>query len=84
MKATYGEVNGEPREIFKNPITDDGTKRSLKGLLSVHYDYGLGKYVVIDRCTWDEEKDSDLALVYKDGKFLVETSLKEIRKRLVG
>lgn len=84
MKATYGEVNGESREIFKNPITDDGTKKSLKGLLSVKYDDALGKYAVKDRCTWDEEKDSDLTLIYKDGKFLVETNLKEIRERLLG
>jgi nicotinamide phosphoribosyltransferase len=35
MKATYCEVNGEAREIFKDPITDDGTKRSAKGLLQV-------------------------------------------------
>ena len=30
MKATYGEVDGEGREIFKDPITDDGTKKSAK------------------------------------------------------
>ena len=33
MKATYGEVNGKGRAIFKNPQTDDGTKISAKGLL---------------------------------------------------
>ena len=27
MKATYVEVNGEGREIFKNPITDNGVKK---------------------------------------------------------
>ena len=32
MKATYGEVNGEPRNIFKDPKTDDGTKKIRKRL----------------------------------------------------
>ena len=35
IKSTYGEVDGTPREIFKDPITDDGTKRSKKGLIKV-------------------------------------------------
>jgi nicotinamide phosphoribosyltransferase len=35
MKATYGEVNGESIEIFKDPKTDSGTKKSAKGLLKV-------------------------------------------------
>jgi nicotinamide phosphoribosyltransferase len=49
MKATYGEITHPPvkggsfetdsyveaREIFKDPITDDGTKKSKKGLLQV-------------------------------------------------
>ena len=35
MKATYGEVDGEGREIFKDPITDDGTKKSARGLVKI-------------------------------------------------
>lgn len=35
MKATYGEVNNVPRNILKDPITDDGEKKSLTGLLKV-------------------------------------------------
>jgi nicotinamide phosphoribosyltransferase len=35
MKSTWGRVLGEPRELSKDPITDDGTKKSLKGLLKV-------------------------------------------------
>ena len=34
MKATAGVVDGELREIFKDPATDDGTKRSARGLLA--------------------------------------------------
>jgi len=36
IKCTYGVVDGEARNIYKDPITDDGSKRSLRGLLAVH------------------------------------------------
>jgi nicotinamide phosphoribosyltransferase len=80
MKATYVEVNGEGREIFKDPITDDGTKKSATGLLSVHnHD---GDYVLVDRCTWEGESVSSLQTIYIDGEFYNKTTLDEIRKRL--
>ncbi len=80
MKATYVEVNGESREIFKDPITDDGTKKSATGLLSVHnHD---GKYVLIDRCTWEGESIGELKSIYEDGVFYNQTTLSEIKGRL--
>lgn len=80
MKATYVEVNGEGREIFKNPITDDGTKRSATGLLQVKKENE--KYVLHDKASWEEEKDSELKTVFKDGKLVKDFSLREIRERL--
>jgi nicotinamide phosphoribosyltransferase len=80
MKATYVEVEGEGREIFKDPITDDGTKKSATGLLSVHnHD---GEYVLVDRCTWEGEEVSSLQTIYKNGEFHNTTTLSEIRERL--
>ena len=80
MKATYVEVEGEGREIFKDPITDDGTKKSATGLLSVHsHD---GELVLIDKCTWEGEEVSVLQTIYHDGKFGSEITLSEIRKNL--
>src|SRR5690606_2966258 len=35
MKTTYGEVDSVGREIFKDPVTDDGTKKSAKGLIKI-------------------------------------------------
>ena len=35
MKATFGIVKGKPMEIFKDPLTDGGVKKSAKGLLRV-------------------------------------------------
>lgn len=81
MKATYGEVNGEGREIFKDPITDDGTKRSKKGLLCVMEDDN-SNVVCYDGCSWEQEGKGMLKSVFKDSKLIKETNLEEIRNRL--
>ena len=81
MKATYGEVNGVGREIFKSPKTDDGTKKSARGLLQVYRDK-TGMLKMKDQCTWEEEAQGELKTVFKDGKLLVDTSLAEIRARV--
>jgi nicotinamide phosphoribosyltransferase len=80
VKATYVEVNGEGRNIFKDPITDDGTKKSATGLLSVALNGG--KFVLIDCCTWEGESAGALQTIYKDGQFFNKTTLNEIREKL--
>jgi nicotinamide phosphoribosyltransferase len=85
MKATYCKVNGEDREIFKDPITDDGTKRSLKGLLRVRLVNGShgGRLVVDDQCNAVQEKTGILQTIFKNGTFYNKTTLLEIRKKLI-
>ena len=80
MKATYVEVNGEGREIFKDPITDDGTKKSATGLLRVTT--GENGYKLVDRQTWAGEQTSSLKPIYEDGIFYNPTTLNEIREKL--
>jgi nicotinamide phosphoribosyltransferase len=80
MKATYVEVNGESREIFKDPITDDGMKKSATGLLCVEeLDGQIGLY---DKVSWATEKTGLLQTLYKDGEFGMTTTLTEIKNRL--
>ncbi|MBL0913763.1 MAG: nicotinate phosphoribosyltransferase [Bacteroidia bacterium] len=81
MKATYGEVKGEGREIFKSPKTDDGTKQSARGLILIQ---GEGEKVsgMKDRVSREEESGGMLHVVYADGKLLMEVTLSEIRERL--
>ena len=70
------------REIFKDPITDDGTKKSATGLLCVEelpFDGGIGLY---DRVSWNTENTGLLQTIYKDGEFYNQTTLTEIRARL--
>ena len=80
MKATYVEVNGEGREIFKDPITDDGTKKSATGLLRVTT--GEDGYKLVDRQTWVGEQTGSLKPIYEDGVFYNTTTLTEIRGKL--
>ncbi len=87
MKATYGEVNGVGREIFKDPITDDGTKKSKKGLLGVYAKLGEGvkgpdSLVCLDQLGWDQEKGGFLKTVFLNGVLTKLTTLEEIRERL--
>jgi nicotinamide phosphoribosyltransferase len=90
MKATYvevnkpkfnGDFNPEGREIFKDPITDDGTKKSATGLLCVtkHNENG---YMLVDKVSWTAEGNGELQTIYNDGKFENYTTLEEIRERL--
>lgn len=54
IKATACVVNGELKEIFKHPKTDDGTKNSLKGLIAVYQDVN-GVYYAEDQVTPEVE-----------------------------
>ena len=80
MKAKYVEVDGKPYSIFKDPKTDNGTKKSAKGLLQVVEDGGTLK--TNQDVTWEEEKQSLLRTVYLDGKITVNETFADIRSRL--
>ncbi len=81
MKATYVKVNFEERNIFKDPITDDGTKKSATGLLCVVSEDG-GPLELIDKVNWGLENKGLLQTIYKDGEYFNQTTLTEIRNRL--
>lgn len=80
MKATWAKVGDTAYELFKDPVTDDGTKRSAKGLLKVYTDNG--QYKLRDQVTRGEEDSGDLEPVFEDGQMLRYESLQEIRVRL--
>jgi nicotinamide phosphoribosyltransferase len=82
VKATYGEVNGEGRNIFKNPKTDDGTKRSAKGLLSVDSVAEGEGYVLHQEASHQEEQGGRLLPVFRNGILANKPSLYSIRSRL--
>lgn len=93
IKATYGELlrydeQGaktriiESREIYKDPITDDGTKKSAKGLLCVVRK--KGEFVLVDQVSPEVEAKGHLEVVFFNGQLLVDPTLAEIRERIDG
>lgn len=82
MKATYGEVAHVGRDIFKDPKTDDGVKKSAKGLIRVYEDDGVIGFE--DQQTWMGESQGLLQTVFLDGELLNVQSLAEIRERLAA
>jgi len=81
MLAEHPIYEIEQREIFKDPITDDGTKKSAKGLLRVDKDPS-GKFYLTDQVTQEEEEGGELIPVFEDGYLLVDPTLAEIRARI--
>ena len=80
MKATWCQVNGEGREIFKDPKTDGGVKKSLKGLIMVKKENG--KYVAYDQVDRASESSGELKVVFLDGKLTRTQTISEIRDRV--
>ena len=80
MKAIYAEVGNEAVDIYKDPATDDGTKKSAKGLLRVEKE---GEdFVLYQQQTPEQFNGGALVPVFRDGKLLVRTTLAEMRERL--
>lgn len=83
MKATYVEINGEGREIFKDPITDSGTKKSAKGRLAVLKDANTGDFILKDQLSAEELESLEdlnwLRTVYLDGKFINPLSWQDVK-----
>ena len=77
LKATYVEVNGVPREIDKDPVTDR-VKKSHKGLMILVKN---GKYFeTIDKQQSDE--GTYLQTVWRDGNLLIDQKFEEIKERV--
>ena len=80
IKATYGVVKGEGRELEKDPATDNGTKKSAKGLLRVERQGD--DFVLFNSQTWEQEGQGALRAVFEDGKVFNREATSEIRQRL--
>lgn len=81
MKATHGRVGGVDIDLFKDPITDDGTKKSAKGLLSVFRDID-GKLFCWEECSELEESTGLLQTIFINGKLDNLQTLDQIRGRI--
>jgi len=82
MKATWAQVNGKARELSKDPKTDNGTKRSAKGLLRVEVEMDEKDFFLYDQQSEWEEKDGALNSVFRNGVQTLTLSLADIRSNL--
>lgn len=83
-KSTLCVINGDQKQLFKNPKTDDGSKASQKGRVAV-VKRPDGKLECIDNLFLNTTIPEDqLVEVFRDGKILVDQSLAEIRQRLTS
>lgn len=82
IKATWVQINGQGVEIFKDPVTDDGVKKSAKGLIKVYRHTVTGDLSYADGMSWTDEARGELVPVFCDGKLLVDLTLAEVRKKL--
>lgn len=83
IKATYAVVDGNPVNLFKNPVTDDGTKKSATGRLAV-LKRANGELYLVQKATAEQEAVSELQPIWRDGKFLRKQTFAEVREVLAS
>lgn len=82
VKSTYSIVNDEERFLFKDPKTDDGTKRSQRGMVAVlnkgtEFKDGLGVVGITDLYL-----ENELSLVFNNGELKKHFTLDKIRANI--
>ena len=82
LKSTAGIVNGEVREIFKDPVTDDGTKRSAKGFTAVYKD-GTEELYLTDEMSLEHVRNCSFQEVFRDGRVFNLTNITQVRDNVV-
>lgn len=83
IKATWAQVNGEEHLLFKDPVTDDGTKKSARGRMIVTDQMKMHDSMYFDE--WVSSLKHDIMrTVFLNGHLLVKETLAEIRARVKG
>jgi len=85
LKSTLAVINGDEKMIFKDPKTDDGTKKSQKGRVAVFKNEN--NVIEWEDNLWLNGPNSRLTgnllqEVFRDGKLLVDENFSTIRDRL--
>jgi nicotinamide phosphoribosyltransferase len=83
LKSTACVINGVEKHIFKDPITDDGTKKSQKGRVVVTM--VDNEIIYLDSLPLATVVPYDMLLpLFKDGTLVRKDSLRLIRERLAN
>jgi nicotinamide phosphoribosyltransferase len=81
LKSTLCVIDGVEKQIFKDPKTDDGTKKSQKGAVAVlERD---GELTLLDGLSLSDNLSANkLVEIFRDGELLVDEKFYDIRERL--
>jgi len=86
MKSTSVTIDGKQMPIFKDPKTDDGTKKSALGRVTVHRlapkDQKDSLYYIDESDEITTSSPNLLTPLFHNGTLVKETSLSEIRRKL--
>ncbi|CAE7315548.1 NAMPT [Symbiodinium natans] len=80
FKCAEITINGESRDVFKDPITDKGKAETEDSQAGKQHYSSDGKYVTVASGKGDPAKDI-MVDVFKDGNLLVDYTLEEIRAK---
>lgn len=86
IKATWVQINGEEKQISKDPVTDNGTKKSAKGRVAVVRN-SAGELELLDGLDlkeWANMDDDEMRLIWLDGMFAKFDTFDDIRARVHG
>lgn len=80
FKCSSVLVDGEARDVFKQPITDGG-KKSKAGRLKLVYEKGSHGPVLITVPSGYDTREDQLQWIFRNGELLVDQTLSQIRER---
>ena len=87
LKSTYAIKDNKEVFLFKDPITDDGIKKSQKGMVVVYDSIDSG--IIFEDENYQKDLDAPLTRsinllkpLFENGKLLRETSLEEIKEKI--
>lgn len=84
LKSTAVVIDGVQKNIYKNPATDDGTKKSNTGVVAVLKDSESGEYVCVDGLTFTHDLHDEMRTVFYNGILEVDDTLSAIRERITN
>lgn len=85
LKSTLCVINGDEKQIFKDPKTDNGIKKSQKGRVAILRDPKYGMFFCVDGLGLNDTITGDqLREVFRDGKLLVDEKFSDIRARIAA
>ena len=81
MKASAIRINGQWRDVYKDPVTDTG-KRSKRGRLALVTDSKNGYQTIRESVLGN--RDNLLDVVFHNGKLMRDEDFEHIRKRVIN